>query len=132
MEVEFHSFKLERRGGFYSHSVLFFPLALGFSLWCNVIVFADPSTKELATEDSRISLSKRVLDPSKNWRTPKKSKYDWRESEEQKLNDQKGRIKKNSSSLYGSNNEGDKWDPYSFKSKHGTHTQAATLFKFRF
>jgi hypothetical protein len=132
MEVEFHSFNLERRGGFYFQSFLFFLLALGFSLWGNVIVFADPSTKVFATEDSRTPISKRVLDPSKNWRTPKKSKYHWREPEEHKSKDQKGRIKKKSSSLYGSNNEGDNWDPYSFRSKQGTHTQPATLFKLRF
>ena len=74
MEVEFHSFKWERKGGFYSQSVLFFLLALGFSLWGNVIVFADPSTKVFATEDSRIPSFKESFGPIEKLEDAKKVK----------------------------------------------------------
>jgi len=132
MEVGLHSFKLEKKEMLYSQSVPFFLLALSISLWCNVIVSAGPSTSINIEKDSRTPLSKRVFDSSKNWRTPKKKKNLWRELEENKMKIQKGRIKKKSSSLYGSIDERKNWDPYSLSDKQGIHTTPPTLFKFRF
>lgn len=130
MEVGFHSFRLE--GKLYSQWVLFSLLALGIIFWGNVIVSAGPSTKIIVEKDSRVPLSKRALDPSKKWRTPKEDKKLWRESEENKLNIQKGRIKKKSSSLYDSVEDRENWDPYSPSNKQGNYTTPPTLFKFRF
>jgi hypothetical protein len=131
MEVGFHSFILERKGKLYSQSVLFFLLAIGIFFWGNVIVFAGPSSINNIDKDSRIPLSKKVLEPSKKWRSSKKSKKLWRKSEEDKLSLQKGRIKKKPSSLYDPIKDRDNWDPYSFDNK-GIHTQPPTIFKFRF
>jgi len=132
MEVGFHSYYFERGGRIYSQSVLFFILAFGFFLWGNVVVFADSSKNMSIEKDSRIPITERVLDPSKNWRAPKKSENLGRESEEHKMKIQKGRIKKKSSPLYDPNNHRDNWDPYSFRDNQGVHTQPPTLFKFRF
>lgn len=132
MEIGFHSFKLEREGKFFSQSVLLFVLALVISLWGNVIVVAGPVTKITVDKDSRVPYSKRILDPSKKWRAPKKSKKGWRESDEDKLKIQKGRIKKKSSSLYGSVYDRKNWDPYDVREQQGIHSDAPTLFKFRF
>jgi hypothetical protein len=132
MEVGFHSFILEGKGKLYSQSVLFFLLAIGIFLWGNVIVFAGPSSINTIDKDSRIPLSKKVLEPSKSWRTSKKSKNLWRKSEEDKLSLQKGRIKKKPSSLYDPIKDRDNWDPYSFDNNKGIHTQPPTIFKFRF
>ena len=132
MEVGFHSFILEGKGKLYSQSVLFFLLAIGIFLWGNVIVFAGPSSIITIDKDSRIPLSKKVLEPSKNWRTSKNSKKLWRKSKEDKLSLQKGRIKKKSSSLYDPAKDRDNWDPYSFQNNQGIHTQPPTIFKFRF
>jgi len=134
MEVAFYSFKLKGEGKLYSQWVLFFFLALGISLWGNVIVLAGPSTTIPVENDFRAPLSKRVLEPSKNWRTPKKEKNLWRESEENRSKIQKGRIKKKSSSLYGSINDREKWDPYSFSDNPSIRTTPPTntILKFRF
>jgi len=134
MEVAFYSFKLEGEGKLYSQWVLFLFLALGISLWGNVIVLAGPSATIPVENDFRAPLSKRVLEPSKNWRTPKKEKNLWRESEENRSEIQKGRIKRKSSSLYDSINDREKWDPYSFSDNPGIHTTAPTntILKFRF
>lgn len=131
MEIGFHSFKLGE-GKLYSQCVLFSLLAIGISLWGNVMVSAGPTTKLSIEKDSRVPLSKRVLEPSKKWRTPKKKKNLWRELQENNMEIQKGRIKKKSSSLYGSNYERENWDPYSFSDNQGIHTKPPTLFKFRF
>ncbi len=132
MEIGFDSFKCNKEKKV-SQFVVFFILALGFSLWGNVLVLAGPSTGVTVQEDSRMPLSKRVLDPSKTLRTPEKSKEQlWRESEEEKIKLQKGRIKKDSSSLYDSSEEREHWDPYSVRENQGVHTKPPTLFKFRF
>ena len=110
MEVAFYSFKSKGEGKLYSQWVLFFFLALGISLWGNVMVLAGPSTTTLEN-DFRTPLSKRVFYPTKDWRIPPKKKNLWRESEENKSKIQKGRIKRKSSSLYGSINDREKWDP---------------------
>ncbi len=134
MEVGFHSFFLEGERKLYTQSFRLFLLALGISLWGNVIVLAGPSTTIPVENDFRAPLSKRVLEPSKNWRTTKKEKNLWRESEENRLKIQEGRIKKKSSSLYGSINDREKWDPYSFSDNPSIHTTSPTntILKFRF
>lgn len=132
MEVGFHSFKLAGERNLYSQWVLFSLLALSVILWGNVIVSAGPSTKIIVEKDSRVPLSKRVLDPSKKWRTPEKKKSLWRELEENKMKIQKGRIKKKSSSLYDSIDDRENWDPYSFSDDQKNYTTPPTLFKFRF
>ena len=129
MEVGIHSFKLEEEGTLYSQWVWFSLLAIGISLWGNVIVSAGPSTTIRVEKDARVPLSERVLDPSKEWRKPEKKKSLWRELEENKMEIQKDRIKKESSSLYDPKNNRDNWDPYS---NSGVHADAPTLFKFRF
>ena len=90
-----------------------------------------PSTVDVG-KDFRSPLSERVLDPSKEWRAPKEEEKQWRESEEDKIKLQKGRIKKKSFSLYGPIDEREKWDPYSLEDKQGAHSKPATIFKFRF
>ncbi len=130
MEVEFNSFRLE--GKLFSQWVLFSLLAIGISLWGNVIVSAGPSTKIFEEKKSRVPLSERALDPSKEWRTPEEEKQLWREMEENKLKIQKGRIKKKSSPLYDSVEDRETWDPYSPTNKQGNYTTPPTLFKFRF
>jgi hypothetical protein len=130
MEVGFHSSGLKRN--IYAQWVLFILLALGITFSGNVIVSAGPSTKITVGKDSRVPLSKRVLDPSKKWRTPKKKKKLWRELQENKLKIQQGRIKNKSSSLYGSIDDRENWDPYSFSDNQDIYTTPPTLFRFRF
>jgi len=132
MAVGFHSFIFIAMVYLYSQFVCIFLLAIGICLWGNVIVFAGPSSKNTIDKDSRIPLSKKVLEPSKKWRSSKKSKKLWRKSEEDKLNLQKGRIKKKPSSLYDPIKDRDNWDPYSFENNQGNHTRPPTIFKFRF
>ena len=132
MEVGYFAFKFEKEGKLYSQSVLFFLLALCISLWCNVIVLAGPSTTMNVDKDSRIPLSKRVLDSSKKWRAPEKKKNLWRQLQENSLKIQQGRIKNKSSSLYDSIEERKNWDPYSNSGNQGIYSKAPTLFKFRF
>ena len=131
MEVAFYSFKLDCGWKLYSQWVLFFFLVLAISLWGNVIVLAGPSTTTFEN-DLRTPPSKGVLGLSKEWRTPKKKKNRWRESENNKLKTQKGRIKKGSSSPYGPISERENWDPYSFSDNKSIHTTAPTLLRFRF
>lgn len=133
MEIEYYSYDLDRHGRFYSHSVLVFILVLGVILSGNFIVLADPSSSMSIVEDSKIPLSKRMFDSSNQWRTPKKSKNKWRESEEYGLTLQKGRIKKKSSSIYDIPQVRDNWDPYTSPGAgNNMLTKPAKVFEFRF
>ena len=133
MEIEFFSTKWDERERFFSQSFLILVLALGFSLWGSLIVFADPSLKIPVEEDSKVPLSERVFESAGEWRTPpQKSENKWRESEEQKLTLQKDRIKKKTSSLYNPTLGRDNWDPYAIESGSLVQTTPATLFKFKF
>lgn len=130
MEVEFHPFRLEKK--LFSQWIMFSLLAIGVSIWGNVIVSAGSSTKITVDEGSRVPLSERVLDSSKEWRAPEKKKSLWRELEENKVKMQKGRMKKKSSSFYDSTDDRKNWDPYSSLDNQKNHTTPPTLFKFRF
>lgn len=132
MEIEFFSTKWDERERFYSQSVLILVLALGFSLWGSLIVFADPSHKIPIEEDSKVPLSNRVFESAGEWRVPQETENNWRESEEQKLTLQKDRIKKKTSSLYNPTLGRDNWDPYAIESGSLVQTTPATLFKFKF
>jgi hypothetical protein len=129
MEIEFSSDERER---FYSQSVLVFLLALGLILWGNLIVFANPSSDSFFEGDSKVPLSKRTFDSAGEWRAPQKPKNKWRESEEEKLTLQNGRIKKKTSSLYNPSMSQDNWDPYSSPGHPDTLTKPAKVFEFKF
>ena len=132
MEIEFLSAKWDERERFYSQSVLVFVLALGLSLWGSLIVFADPTHKIPFEEDSKVPLSNRIFESSGEWRTPKEPEKNWRESEKNKMTLEKGRIKKNTSSLYNPALGQDNWDPYAIESGSLVQTTPSTLFKFKF
>ena len=129
MEIEFSSDERER---FYSQSVLVFLLALGLILWGNLVVFANPSSESFFDEDSRVPLSKRTFESAGEWRAPQKPKNKWRESKEEKMTLQNGRIKKGTSSLYNPSMKQDNWDPYSSPGHPDTLTKPAKLFEFKF
>jgi len=132
MEIDFFSTQWHERERFYSQSILVFVLVLGLTLWSYLIVFADPSLKVPAKEDSRVPLSDRVFDSSGEWRAPQEPENSWRESEQNKMTLEKGRIKKKSSSLYNPTQEQDNWDPYSSPGHPDTLTKPAKVFKFKF
>jgi len=130
MEIEY---SLDDREHFYSQSVLVFLLALGLILWGNLIVFANPSSESFFGEDSRVPLSKRVFDSAGEWRAPQKPKNKWRESKEEKMTLQNGRIKKGTSSLYNPSMKQDNWDPYSTSPGHpDSLNRPAKVFEFKF
>ncbi len=84
-------------------------------------------------EDSKIPLSKGILDSSGEWRALKKSEDIWRESEEHKLSIENDRIRKKSSPLYGSPKDRDNWDPYDSPGDGNNDlTKPAKIFEFRF
>ncbi len=132
MEIECSACRLDDRERFYSQSSLIFLLALGLMLWGNLIVFASPSSEGFFEDDSRVPLSKRAFDSAGEWRAPKKPKNKWRESKEERLNLQKSRIKKNTSSLYNPSMNQDNWDPYSPMGHPDTLTRPAKVFEFKF
>jgi len=132
MEIEFSSTKWNQQERFYSQSVLVFILALGLSLWSSLVVFADPSLNLPAKEDSKVPLSNRIFESSGEWRTPKEPEKNWRESEENKMTLEKGRIKKKPSSLYDPIPGQDNWDPYSSPGHPDNLTRPAKVFKFKF
>ncbi len=133
MEIDCFSSKLDGRERFYSQSVLFFLLALGLSIGGNFIVYADPSSNITIDENSKISLSKGILDSSGEWRAPQKPKNTWRESEEHNMTLQNDRIQRKSSSLYDSPQARDNWDPYSSPGDgNNMLTKPAKVFEFRF
>ena len=109
-----------------------FLLALGLTLWGNLFVFANPSSKSSIEEDSRVPLSKRVFDSAGEWRAPEKPKNKWRESKEERLSVQKSRIKKGTSSLYNPSMSQDNWDPYSPMGHPDTLNRPAKVFEFKF
>jgi len=129
MEIEFFS---EDRDRFYSQSALVFILALGLILWGNLIVFADPALKLPAQGDSRVPLSERVFESSGEWRAPQKPETKWRQTEEEKMTLQTGRIKKGTSSLYNPTPSQDNWDPYSSAGHPDNLTRPAKVFEFKF
>ncbi len=132
MEIEYYSYKLDGGERFYPQSVLVFLFALGLFLWGNFIVFADTSSNMSIEEDSKIPLSSRIFDSAGEWRAPQKTKNKWRESEQNKLTVQKGRIKKKTSSLYNPTLDRDNWDSYSTLDNPDAHTKPAKVFEFRF
>ena len=132
MEIEFSSDQLNIRERFYSQSLLVLFLALGLVFWGNWVVLANPSTNGSLGEDSRVPLSKRVFESSGEWRAPQKPKNQWRQSPEEKMTLEKGRIKKGTSSLYNPSMSQDNWDPYSSRGHPDNLTKPAKVFEFRF
>ncbi len=132
MEIDFFSTKWNEQERFYSQSMLVLFLTFGIILWGNFIVFADPSLKIPVEEDSKVPLSNRIFESSEEWRTPKEPEKNWRESEEDKMTLEKGRIKKKPSSLYDPIPSQDNWDPYSSPGHPDTLTRPAKVFEFKF
>ena len=132
MEIDLFSTKWNEQERFYSQSMLVLFLVLGLTLWSHWIALADPALNVPAQEDSKVPLSKRVFDSAGEWRPPQEPEKKWRESEENKMTLEKGRIKKKSSSLYDPALGQDNWDPYSSPGHPDTLTRPAKVFEFKF
>ncbi len=131
-------------GNFHNHSLIQSPqsqkglltlLILSLFLWNTLVVFADPSRNLFIPKNSRIPAPDKMIEKSRDWRVPKKSKTKtWRDTKKKKVEveKEKSRIKKDSLFLYDPIETDDKWDPYDHATKEQAHSEAAPIFKFRF
>ncbi len=109
-----------------------FVLLLSLSLWCNLIVLANPHSSIIVEDDSKIPLSKRILGESKGWRAPKDEENTWRKPKENTNKSEEHRIEKTLPSFYGPIYDHESEDIFPHMNNQGTRTKPLTLFKFRF
>ncbi len=108
-------------------------LVLTLFLWNTLVVFADPSKNLFIPKNSRIPAPGKLMEKSRDWRAPKKSKTkSWRDTKKKKVEVEKSRIQKDSLFLYDPIDRNEKWDPYDYGTKEQAHSEAAPIFKFRF